>query len=498
MTASPIVDTITDQLATLGVHRLYVGSTLGTPGLAEAAGRAGLEHVVLAGAESPALAAAGESLTSGGLTACIGTRGGAPGFLDGVADIRHDGPVIAVLATSAGDPHFSAEKFVSEHAIPVATVSDPAETAPTLRLAAATALARRATVLVRLPEGALGGGDGHTGTHPHPVPTIPTAHRILDAPAGDRPDLDAMTRIIDSSRRVTIVAGDATSEAHDQVIDLARTLQAPVAHTLRGKENVEWGNPYDVGLVGRHGAASARRAIADSDAVIVLGTDLPPDQTLPLSARIVRLSGQQRLPRILSVWAETVGQRTDKDRLDGLTGLFRAERTGRAMLKPPTLSGISALEVIGQLDRLAQPDAIIAADLGPWHAALGGLGMNGSRRLIGTLRENSLADAAARAIGAARAEPGRQVIALVGDRGLRHVERELEQLTLRDDSLTVVALGDRGVADHAAMPSALAAALGGRGPRLVRFALTPGITPTNTPAASSLRSHRIPSLLSLS
>jgi thiamine pyrophosphate-dependent acetolactate synthase large subunit-like protein len=40
---------------------------------------------------------------------------------------------------------------------------------------------------------------------------------------------------------------------------LAEALKAPIVHALRGKEYVEWENPYDVGMTGLIGFSSGSR-----------------------------------------------------------------------------------------------------------------------------------------------------------------------------------------------------------------------------------------------
>ncbi len=52
---------------------------------------------------------------------------------------------------------------------------------------------------------------------------------------------------LNAAERVTILAGAGCRGAHDEVVALARVLKAPIVHTLRGKEFVEYDNPHDSG-----------------------------------------------------------------------------------------------------------------------------------------------------------------------------------------------------------------------------------------------------------
>ena len=50
---------------------------------------------------------------------------------------------------------------------------------------------------------------------------------------------------------------------------------APYVHAFRGKEFVEYDNPYDVGMTGLLGFSSGYRAMEQCDALLMLGTDFP-------------------------------------------------------------------------------------------------------------------------------------------------------------------------------------------------------------------------------
>ena len=93
-----------------------------------------------------------------------------------------------------------------------------------------------------------------------------------------RPDEQSLARpreVLNAAGRVTILAGAGCAGAHDQLIALAGALKAPVVHAFRGKECVEYDNPYDVGMTGLIGFSSGYRAMEHCDALVMLGTDFP-------------------------------------------------------------------------------------------------------------------------------------------------------------------------------------------------------------------------------
>jgi pyruvate dehydrogenase (quinone) len=88
---------------------------------------------------------------------------------------------------------------------------------------------------------------------------------------------------------VTILAGAGRAGSHDKVVAIAAALQAPVVHSLRGKEFVEYDNPYDVGMTGLLGLTSGYQAMERCDALLMLGTDFPHRAFYPEEATVVQV-----------------------------------------------------------------------------------------------------------------------------------------------------------------------------------------------------------------
>ena len=64
---------------------------------------------------------------------------------------------------------------------------------------------------------------------------------------------------------------------------------------MRGKEFIEYDNPFDVGMTGLLGFSSGYRAMMNCDLLLMIGTDLPYQQFFPKDATIVQidLRGEQ-------------------------------------------------------------------------------------------------------------------------------------------------------------------------------------------------------------
>jgi pyruvate dehydrogenase (quinone) len=277
--------------------------------------------------------------------------------------------------------------------------------------------------------------------------------RVVPVICPNKEDLAAAARVLNDASRVTILAGAGCQGAHEQLIELASALKAPVVHAFRGKEFVEYDNPYDVGMTGLIGFSSGYRAMEHCDTLIMLGTDFPYRPFLPEGVPIIQVDvrGEQIGHRIavqvglVGTIKDTVGAllpllkvKSDTAHLDRMTKHYGRARKRLDALARPTRneSPLHPQHIAATIDRLATEDAIFTVDVGTpciWAARY--LHMNGRRRLVGSFSHGSMANALSQAIGAQATYPSRQVIALCGDGGLAMLLGEL--VTLHQQRLPV-------------------------------------------------------------
>ncbi len=255
--------------------------------------------------------------------------------------------------------------------------------------------------------------------------------------------LDALAALLDGSKRVALLCGSGCAGAHDEVVALADTLGAPSVHALRGKEHVEWDNPFDVGMTGLIGFSSGYHALKSCDTLVMLGTDFPYRNFYPADAKVVQIDHHgAAIGKRVSVDLGLVGD--VKATLAALQGRL-ARKTERHFLEAARKHYADAREGLDSLARpspgdapihpqyltrlvseLAADDAVFSVDVGTptlWAARY--LKMNGKRRLLGSFNHGSMANALPQALGAQAALPGRQVVALCGDGGLSMLMGEL-------------------------------------------------------------------------
>lgn len=386
--------------------------------------------------EVAAFAAGAEAAATGELTVCAGSCG--PGnlhLINGLFDChRNHVPVLAIAAqipsTEIGLNYFQEthpQELFKECSHFVELVSNPEQMPQVLHRAMRAAILNRGVAVVVIP------GDVSLLEVESKLKPWPALHTPRTLPAEQ--DLQRLTEILENSQKVTLLCGSGCAGAHDQVVALADALGAPVVHALRGKEHVEWDNPFDVGMTGLIGFSSGYHAMLDCDTLIMLGTDFPYRQFYPTDAQIIQIDrNPQALGRratldlgICADVSETIAallprltRKTDRSFLDTSLKHYEKARQGLDDLAQPSKANrpIHPQYVARLLSELADDDAIFTADVGSptvWAARY--LKMNGKRRLIGSFNHGSMANAMPQAIGAQAAFPGRQVISMSGDGG---------------------------------------------------------------------------------
>ena len=455
MTAT-VAEVMVETLKASGVRRVYglPGDSLN--GFTDALRRDGeitWEHV--RHEEAAGFAAAAEAALTGELAVCAGSCG--PGnlhLINGLFDAnRSRVPVLAIAAhiprVEIGDGYFQEthpDRLFVECSVYCELVSVPEQLPRVLEMAMRAALARGGGAVVVVP------GEVFLADAPsHPDPVAIRATSSVVRP--DEASLAAAAQVLNDASAVTIMAGAGCAGAHDQLIALAGALKAPVVHAFRGKEFVEYDNPYDVGMTGLIGFSSGYRAMEHCDALVLLGTDFPYRPFLPDHVPVVQVDVRgEQIGKRVQVRAPLVG--TVKDTIDALLPLLEPRahtahldrmtahyRRARSRLDKlardrASDSPLHPQYVAATVDKLAAADAIFTVDVGTpciWAARY--LRMNGTRRLIGSFSHGSMANALPHAIGAQATQPGRQVIALSGDGGLAMLLGEL--LTLRQMQLPV-------------------------------------------------------------
>jgi pyruvate dehydrogenase (quinone) len=437
-----VADQFAATLAAAGVKRIYgiVGDSLN--GLTDAIRRQGkIEWLHVRHEEVAAFAAGAEAHLTGELAVCAGSCG--PGnlhLINGLFDChRSRVPVLAIAAqipsAEIGSGYFQEthpQTLFQECSHYCELVSGANQMPRVLEIAVREAVGRRGVSVVVMP------GDVALQEAPDvPAPRfgglLPPSPVVMPA----RRDLEKLAALLNAHTQVTLLCGSGCAGAHDALLALGERVKAPMVHAMRGKEHVEWDNPYDVGMTGLIGFSSGYYAMLDCEVLLMLGTDFPYRQFYPSDSDV-------RIAQV-DIRAENIGRRVPVD--VGVAGDVRAtieallpllerkqdsshleqarqhySKARKALDQLATGTPGSKLihpqQIAKALSDRATEDAVFTCDVGlPTVWAARYLAMNGKRRLIGSFWHGSMANAMPQAIGAQAAFPGRQVISLSGDGG---------------------------------------------------------------------------------
>ena len=435
--ARTIADLMAETLRAAGVKRIYGVAGDSLNGFTDSLRRMKeIDWVHMRHEEAGAFAAGAEAHLTGELAVCAGSCG--PGnmhLINGLFDCyRSRVPVLAIAAhipsAEIGGHYFQEthpEQLFAECSHYVELVSNPDQMPRVLDKAIRVAVAERGVAVVVIPgDVALLKTDAKVATWLAPKPPVV---RPSDA------DLDALAELLNSGKKVTMMCGAGCAGAHGAVVDLARALNAPIVHSLRGKEHVEYDNPFDVGMTGLIGFASGYAAMKECDTLLLLGTDFPYRQFYPEQAKVAQidiraesLGNRCRLDiGVVGTVADTVAAllprlkpKTDRTFLDAALAHYARARADLDKLAESKPGGkvIHPQYVARLISELADDDAVFTCDVGTqsvWAARY--LKMNGKRRLIGSFNHASMANAMPQAIGAQASHKARQVISMSGDGG---------------------------------------------------------------------------------
>src|SRR5437867_5353826 len=421
MSKKNVAELLVETLAGAGVERIYGVPGDSLNGITDSIRRRERPRWIhVRHEETAAFAAGAEAHLTGRLAVCAGSCG--PGnlhLINGLYDCQRSRvPVLAIAAqipsNELGSSYFQEtrpEHLFAQCSHYCELISQAEQMPRVLEIAMQTAVSRRGVSVIALP------GDVALREAVERQPRLgfpPPSPSVSPSDA----EIAALAKLLDGATKITILGGSGCAGAHAQLIELARRLNAPIVHALRGKEFIEYANPFDVGMTGLLGFSSGYHAMMNCDVLLMIGSDFPYQQFFPKDATIVQIDirGEQ-LGRRTKVDHGLVGdtkttlqallprlhRHGDDQHLKGSLEHYRRARAGLDELATdqPGRTRIHPQYVARILDELAANDAIFSCDVGTptiWAARY--LTMNGRRRLLGSFNHGSMANALPQAIGA--------------------------------------------------------------------------------------------------
>src|SRR5271167_4120204 len=382
-----VADQFAEVLAAAAVKRIYgiVGDSLN--GLTDSLRRQGkIEWIHVRHEEVAAFAAGAEAHLTGDLAVCAGSCG--PGnlhLINGLFDChRSRVPVLGIAAqipsVEIGAGYFQEthpQIFFQECSHYCELISGSDQMPRILEVAIREAVSKRGVSVVVIPGDValLPASDAPTAKAASLLPIAPSV-----TPA--QSEITQLAALLNGGKRVTVLCGSGCQGAHDLLLSLGKRLQSPMVHALRGKEHVEWGNPYDVGMTGLIGFSSGYYAMKDCDTLLMLGTDFPYRQFYPESGvHIAQIDIRpQNLGRRAQIELGLVGdvqatitallprldQKNDGSHLNDARHHYQearkrldqlaSEHDGKGLIHPQQIARV--------LSKLAADDAVFTCDVG--------------------------------------------------------------------------------------------------------------------------------------
>ncbi|MFL6213737.1 MAG: thiamine pyrophosphate-dependent enzyme [Blastocatellia bacterium] len=465
--AKTVADLLVERLIEWGVDTIFGLPGDGVNGIFEAlrTREDRIRFIQVRHEEAAAFAACGYAKHSGRLGVCLATSGpGGIHLLNGLYDAKFDGqPVLAITGHTFHDligTHYQQDVDLDKLFMDVAAYNErvmgPAHVTNVVDEAIKTALSRRTVAHITIPKDIQ---DWDKGDEERSAANIPNHSGDLFAPAQPLPPravIEQAAALINKGRKVVILAGRGCLGAQSEVMQLAERTAGVIIKPLLGKAVVPDAHPHTTGGIGLLGTAPSQDAMTDCDTLIIAGSSFPylefypkPGQASTVQIDLdpmriglrhpidVGLVGDSR--SVLNALLPLIEQKNDRrfleDAQENMTKWRELMRERGTRDDSPMKPQVVAYNV----NRFLNDDAIVITDTGTvtsWAARY--IEMRGTMEFSASGTLATMANGLPYAIGAAVANPGRQVVCLAGDGGFSMLMAEMATLVKYDLPVKVV------------------------------------------------------------
>ncbi|MBI0003833.1 ubiquinone-dependent pyruvate dehydrogenase [Bartonella sp. M0177] len=442
MSSKRVGEIIVETLQNAGVKHCYgiVGDTLNY--ITDAIYRSKIEWVHTRHEEAAALAAGGEAYLTGELSACAGSCGpGSLHLINGIYESnRNRAPVVAIasqLSTEVIGSEWPQEvdfpALYSHCSVFCEQILNPEEAQRITVEACQAALSKRGVAVIVLPVNVSMQTVSHVTQY--------SVHRPNPVIRPSDSELEQVASHLNKGKKVAIYVGSGVKGAHDEVVALAAKLKAPIGHSSKSKDFIEYDNPYNMGMNGMLGGKPGFDMVEHCDTLLLLGTDFAYTQFYPDKATIIQVDEDgthlgRRHPVDMGLIGDVkstaaallkyVDEKKDTGFLDQCLKTKAEAEKAEAKETAVSKSIIHPQYLVSLINQYADDDALVTGDCGsPMVWLLRHFKTNGKRRTLASLSHGTMANALPQAIGFKKAYKDRQVISLSGDGGLAMLMGEL-------------------------------------------------------------------------
>ena len=403
-----------------------------------------IKFILVRHEESAAFMACAYAKYTGKLGVCVATSGpGAIHLLNGLYDAKADNtPVLSITGSTYSDlmnsnyqQDVNLLQLFSDVTVYNNMINRPEHAEMTVDIACRSALSLRGVSHVTIPidvqEMKLKGRYSR-----HKVPGH-TSDFYANITVPDRGLLEDAANILNSGRKIVLLVGQGALSAGEEVIQVAKKLEAPVVKALLGKAVIPDEHPICIGGLGLLGTEPATDSMNEADTLLMIGTSFPYIDYLPKPGQArgiqidikpnniglrypveIGLVGDSKL--VLSELLPLLQQRGEtergflKSKQDAMVGWNKLMKEQSSRTDKP----IKPQAIANAVSELLEDNAIISVDCGTntsWAAQYINIRKGMKFSLSGTLA--TMACGLPYAIAAQIAFPDRQCIAFVGDGG---------------------------------------------------------------------------------
>jgi pyruvate dehydrogenase (quinone) len=460
-----VSDQLVEMLVDAGIQRIYAVTGDSLNHLNAAVHSNGKIKWIHVRHEETAAFAAGAEAQLNGLACCAGSSG--PGhihLINGLYDAHRSSASVLAIASTIPTKEFGTGFFQETNTIRLfddcscynQVATTPAQLPRMLQAALQNALHKKGVAVLGFP-----GDIASLPAVAAETTTLIFRNKPVVRPSKD--ELLQLAELLNSHKKVTIFCGLGAVGAHDEIIQLAEKLKAPVAYTYKAKMAIQYNNPYEVGLTGLLGIPSAYHSMHECELLVLLGTDFPYTAFMPVKNKIVQIDIK---PANLGRRAKLdLGLCGDvKDTLQALIPMIEMKENNNfltlqlAFYKEVKKNLLNYVEDTGKpnaihpefvasvINELAAKDAIFTVDTGMccvWAARY--IEATGQRKMLGSFNHGSMANAMPQAIGAAFACPDKQVVAFCGDGGISMMLGDLMTIVQYKLPIKIIVFNNRSL-----------------------------------------------------
>lgn len=392
--------------------------------------------------ESAAFMACAHAKYTGKLGVCLGTSGpGGIHLLNGLYDAKLDSqPVLAITGLQFHDliqtrtqQDVELDKLFEDVCVYNARIMGPSHVENIADLACRTALSYRGVAHITIPVDIQSLSMSGASRSERNIPRHTSDVYARSARLPSRDSINSAAEILNSGKKVAILAGQGALAATRQLEKTSEMLGAPIVKALLGKAAVPDDSLYTTGQVGLLGTAPSQEALEQCDTLLIVGSCFPyieyypgPDQARGVQIDIdpmriglrypveIGLVGDSR--RTLEQIYPLLNRKEDRSFLlaaqAGMKDWWELmEKRGTSDSKP-----LKPQVVAWELGKRLSNDAIVSCDSGTaatWWARQIPVKHGQMHSISGNLA--SMACGLPYAVAAQVAYPERQCVAFVGD-----------------------------------------------------------------------------------